>query len=215
MKKKLNLFCILIFVVLACDVLMMSRVFMAGFASGMRHAEESNGRVEAMNYEYSTVSLLPTELTQANAQTLTDKVTGRRIQAWPTQMIVPKTATEGLGVTLFKLFYQLIFGALSGAALVTFILFVRNINKNRIFMPLNIRLLRVVGWCLLAAGVIATADGCYDIYEATQEFSLSGYAVDYGSAASISGIIFGLFSLVMAEAFAIGLKLKEDQELTI
>ena len=46
-------------------------------------------------------------------------------------------------------------------------------------------------------------------------FSLDGYNVDYGSAANLSGIIFGLFSLVMAEAFAIGLRMKEDQELTI
>lgn len=215
MKKRLNLFCILIFVVLACDVMLMSRVFIAGISGGMRHAEERRVCAEAGIYQHRALGLLPTDLTLANAQTLTDKATGRHMAAWPTQLIVPETGAGGVAVSAFKLSFSLVFGALSGAALMSFILFVRNVNKNRIFMPLNIRLLHIVGWCLVAAGVIATAYGCYDTYVAGQAFSLEGYTVDYGQATSISGIIFGLFSLVMAEAFAVGLRMKEEQELTI
>lgn len=202
MKKKLNLFCILIFVVLVCDILSMSNVFIAGFSSGMQHAMENRDIAES---NFTSISLLPTELSQDNAQVMTDKATGECRQAWPT----------GLLTVIFKLLYTLLFGVLSAAAFVSFVLFVRNVNKNRIFMRGNLRLLRVMGWCLVGAGIIATADGCYDTYLAQQVFSLDGYNVDYGSAANLSGIIFGLFSLVMAEAFAIGLRMKEDQELTI
>ena len=72
-----------------------------------------------------------------------------------------------------------------------------------------------MGWCLVATGAIATADSCYDTYLAQQSFSLTGYVVDYGSAAYITSVIFGLFAVVVAEAFAIGLRMKEEQELTI
>lgn len=212
MKKKLNLFCILIFVVLVCDILSMSNVFIAGFSSGMQHAMENRDIAES---NFTSISLLPTELSQDNAQVMTDKATGECRQAWPTQLIVPMDGPTGLLTVIFKLLYTLLFGVLSAAAFVSFVLFVRNVNKNRIFMRGNLRLLRLMGWCLVGAGIIATADGCYDTYLAQQVFSLDGYNVDYGSAANLSGIIFGLFSLVMAEAFAIGLRMKEDQELTI
>lgn len=91
----------------------------------------------------------------------------------------------------------------------------RNVNRNQIFIHKNIKLLRLTGWCLVAAGAIVTADGCYDAYQAQQVFSLSEYVVDYKSAADFTSILFGLFSLVIAEAFAIGLKMREEQELTI
>ena len=68
---------------------------------------------------------------------------------------------------------------------------------------------------LAVAGFIATVDGFYDTYLARQVFSLDGYVVDYGSAVNITNIAFGLFAVIVAEAFAIGLKMKEEQELTI
>lgn len=215
MKKKLNLFCILIFVVLVCDILSMSNSFVAGLSSGMQHALDKKNITESKQYNFGNIALLPTELSQDNIQTMTDRATGERRQAWPTQLIVAKEKPDGIVVIVFKMFYTLLFGVLSVAALVSFVLFVRNVNKNRIFMRANIRLLRLMGWCLVAAGAITTLDGCYDTYQLQQAFRLDGYIVDYGAAANFSGIIFGFFSLVMAEAFAIGFRMKEEQELTI
>ena len=215
MKKKLKLFCLLIFVVLVCDILSMSNVFITGFTSGMRHGMEKRDvkQIDPSNYCY--ISLLPAEISSQTAQTITDKATGKSQQAWPTQLMVQKKEQTSTFSAIFKVVYTLVFGALAIAALVAFIYFVRNINRNKIFIHNNIRLLRIMGWCLLTAGIIVTADGCYDTYVAQQSFSLSGYVVDYSSAADLSNILFGLFSLVIAEAFAIGLKMKEEQELTI
>lgn len=215
MKKKLNLFCVLIFVVIACDLLSMSNVFITGFKSGMRHGTEKRNITETNPNKYCYVSLLPVEMSQATAQTVVDNGTGRKQQAWPTQLIVPVEGKTNVFAAIFKMVYTLAFGVLALAALVAFVYFVRNVNKDNIFTHGNVNLLRVMGWCLFGAGVITTADGWYDAYTAQQTFSLSGYVVDYSSTADLTNIIFGLFSLVIAEAFAIARRMKEEQELTI
>ncbi len=215
MKKKLNLFCTLIFVVIACHLASMSNTFLTGFSAGMKHGAEQRPVTETNPATCSYISLLPVETTESNAVTITDKASGKRLAAWPTQLIVPLDEGAGIGAAMFRLLYTLLYGAASVAALVAFILFVRNVNRNAIFTRRNITLLRVVGWCLVATGAIATADGCYDTYLAQRSFSLTGYVVDYGSAAYITSVIFGLFAVVVAEAFAIGLRMKEEQELTI
>ncbi len=215
MKKKLNLFCALIFVAIVCDILAMSNVAVTGFSAGMKHGMEKRAVNETTPSNYSYISLLPAEIDESNAVTITSKDGTESHEAWPTQLIVPMNERVGTGAAMFKLLYTLAFGLANIAALAAFIIFVRNINKSKIFIHRNITLLRVMGWCLLATGVIDTADACYDTYLATQAFNLAGYVVDYSSAANITSIIFGLFSLVMAEAFAIGLKMKEEQELTI
>lgn len=215
MKKKLNLFCALIFVAIVCDLLAMSNVAFTGFAAGMKHGMERRAVNETTPGNYCYVSLLPVEINDANAVTVTSKGGGKGQEAWPTQLIVPMNERMGTAAAMFKLLYTLAVGLAGVAALVAFIIFVRNINKSKIFIHRNITLLRVVGWCLVAVGVIDTADSCYDTFLATQAFNLDGYVVDYSSTANITSVIFGLFSLVMAEAFAIGLKMKEEQELTI
>ena len=215
MKKKLNLFCALIFVAIVCDLLAMSNVAFTGFAAGMKHGMERRAVNETTPGNYCYVSLLPAEINARNAVTITGKDGAGSMEAWPTQLIVPMGERIGFGTAMFKLLYSLAFGLAGVAALVAFVLFVRNINKSKIFIHRNITLLRVVGWCLVATGIIDTADGCYDTYLATQTLNLAGYVVDYSSAANITSVIFGLFSLVIAEAFAIGLKMKEEQELTI
>ena len=215
MKKRLNLFCVLIFVVIVCDLLSMSNTFVAGFTAGMKHGTERRPLTETSPANYCYISLLPVEMTGENAVTVADKGADKRYEVWPTQLIVPMKEGHGLGSVVFKMAYTLLYGLAGVAALVAFILFVRNVNRNAIFTRKNITLLRMVGWCLVATGIIATADGCYDTYLARQSLSLTGYVADYGSAANVTSVIFGLFAVVVAEAFAIGLKMKEEQELTI
>ena len=215
MKKRLNLLCVLIFVVIVCDLLSMSNTFVTGFSAGMKHGLENRPVAETNPANYCYISLLPVEMTGSNAVTVAGEGVSKKQEAWPTQLIVPMKDGLGPGAAAFKLLYTLLYGMAGVAALVAFILFVRNVNRNAIFTRKNITLLRMVGWCLVATGVIATADGCYDTYLARQSLSLTGYVADYGSAANVTSVIFGLFAVVVAEAFAIGLKMKEEQELTI
>lgn len=215
MKKRLNLLCVLIFVVIVCDLLSMSNTFVTGFSAGMKHGLENRPVAETNPANYCYISLLPVGMTGSNAVTVAGEGASKTQEAWPTQLIVPMKDGLGPGAAAFKLLYTLLYGMAGVAALVAFILFVRNVNRSNIFTRKNITLLRVVGWSLAVAGFIATVDGFYDTYLARQVFSLDGYVVDYGSAVNITNIAFGLFAVIVAEAFAIGLKMKEEQELTI
>ena len=47
------------------------------------------------------------------------------------------------------------------------------------------------------------------------QFRVSGYATDYFSYVSVLELSIGMVALIAAEIFAIGLKMKEEQELTI
>ena len=135
--------------------------------------------------------------------------------AWPTQLMVPadscRTAlSEPLAVTGGVV--SLVLGIV---ALTSFVCFVRNINRREIFTRKNTAYLRRIGWCTIGAGALMTLHYCYDQYVVHQVFRLDGYVVDYSSSIYSEYILFGLFSLVMAEAFAIGLKMREEQDLTI
>ena len=93
------------------------------------------------------------------------------------------------------------------AALVSFISFIRfilNVNRNKVFVWENVNLLRLTACGLMILAVVATCDELYsgcsfvDVYE---HF--------------FDAFLFGVFNLIIAEVFAIGLKLKEEQDLTI
>lgn len=93
------------------------------------------------------------------------------------------------------------------AALVSFISFIRfilNVNQNQVFVWENVYLLRLTACGLMILALVATGDelcaGC-SFVEVYNHF--------------FDAFIFGVFNLIIAEVFAVGLKLKEEQDLTI
>ena len=93
------------------------------------------------------------------------------------------------------------------AALVSFISFIRfilNVNRNQVFVWENVNLLRLVACGLMILAVVAACDelcnGC-------------GFVEVYDH--FFDAFIFGVFNLIISEVFAVGLKLREEQDLTI
>ena len=87
---------------------------------------------------------------------------------------------------------------------IAFIRFILNVNRDKVFVWENIPLLRWTGWgILIPSAIFAT----YDLLEHTPADKVYNQTMD--------GFIFSLFCLIVAEVFAIGLKLKEEQDLTI
>ena len=93
------------------------------------------------------------------------------------------------------------------AALVPFVCLIRfilNVNRKEVFVWENVNLLRLTGCGLVILAVAATGD----------ELITGGSFVEvYDHIFDAS--LFGVFTLIIAEVFAIGLKLQEEQELTI
>ena len=93
------------------------------------------------------------------------------------------------------------------AALVSFISFIRfilNVNRNKVFVWENVSLLRLTACGLIILTLVAAGDELYtgcsfvDVYE---HF--------------FDAFLFGVFNLIIAEVFAVGLKLQEEQDLTV
>lgn len=93
------------------------------------------------------------------------------------------------------------------AAIVSFVCFLRfilNVNQNNVLTGENVNLLRLTGIGLLIITVFVL---CSTLWEG------ENFAVAFDE--TIGLMIFSVFNLIVAEAFAIGLKLKEEQDLTI
>ena len=93
------------------------------------------------------------------------------------------------------------------SAIVSFVCFLRfilNVNQNNVLTGENVNLLRLTGIGLLIITVFAL---CSALWEG------ENFAVTFDD--SIGLLIFSVFTLIVAEAFAIGLKLKEEQDLTV
>ena len=93
------------------------------------------------------------------------------------------------------------------AALVSFVSFIRfilNVNRNEVFVWENVNLLRLAACGLMILAVVA---GCDEFFTGCSFVEVYQHFFD--------AFIFGVFNLIIAEVFAVGLKLQEEQELTI
>ena len=93
------------------------------------------------------------------------------------------------------------------AALVSFVSFIRfilNVNRNEVFVWENVNLLRLTACGLMILAVVAAGD---ELFTGCSFVEVYDHFFD--------AFLFGVFNLIIAEVFAVGLKLQEDQELTI
>ena len=93
------------------------------------------------------------------------------------------------------------------AAIVSFLSFVRfilNVNRNKVFVWENVNLLRLAACGLMILAVVAAGD---ELYSGCSFVEVYDHFFD--------AFIFGVFNLIVAEVFAVGLKLQEEQDLTI
>ena len=94
---------------------------------------------------------------------------------------------------------------LSIHSFVSFVKFILNVNRDKVFVVKNVSLLRNTGWRLLIAMAL-----CIPMELILMSTKLETVFDDY-----VDPILFSVFCLIIAEVFAIGLKLKEEQDLTI
>lgn len=105
---------------------------------------------------------------------------------------------------IFCMFTILICFLVGLYAIACFIRFILCVNQGEVFTWDNVSLLRIVGWCSVIVPIVLAA---------VMTPEAANLVEDWGSCITIAAE--GVFILIMAEAFAIGLKLKEEQDLTI
>ena len=89
-------------------------------------------------------------------------------------------------------------------AIACYVRFILNVNHGEVFTWTNVDLLKTVGWCIVVTTTVMCTSMSFDNIDLLDTWS-----------DAISIITDGIFILIMAEVFSIGLKLKEEQDLTI
>lgn len=240
MKNKLNIYCILTIVFLLFSISENLYGFFIGVKSGVEMAKESiekkdkTGEKHAykMGYELGKgtaigvrlqnigyVDVMPSSLLHTERWMKND-LTGDSVAFWPAQLIVSPeqsaSATPSFwGLTLIKGFLPIVILVLGIISLVLFYKLVWRINHQEVFSWKNVRTLRKIALYLILFAVFSTGSSLMNAYQMNQAFALEGYSVNYLGCFSFLSFLLGMVSLIVAEVFSIGLKMQEEQELTI
>ena len=221
MKKQLNLICVLIFffvgLSLVPTIYSMGNAFVDGFKVGMSQVEEAH-KQGATNITTEIMSPLALNLWPKSLAATSDKVFNQKDQEWyPASHIktLVWAKTKDTGFTQFGSVLVLIGLFFIVKAITQFYKLINAINHEVIFDWVNVRRLNCIGRNLLISFVLTQAYMLMNYWAAARLFELEGYEHNFWCDFQSMTLIMGLIALLVGRIFAIGLKMKEEQELTI
>lgn len=215
-KTVINLLCVVILCILAATVVLPFITICSGFAAGFSDGENGAESSFSQNSPVEMV-LVPDETRYLNPN---DSITFSNGSTYPSitksvMVMVPSEKVSKTSLVVSIICYALNFAALIAFACY-FFKFIVAINKGEIFTHDNVRRLRFISAFLFIMAFFSIVAGVTD--ELT--FNALGLEIanfDIGPNWSIpwSDVLLGCLSLLMAQVWHRGLKLKELQELTI
>lgn len=215
MKTKLNLFCVCVLIALLLSTSTTVSIMFHSFTSAFKAGYESVEKGKDIHIsDYKMICTLPTDLLEKTGS-VTNVRTGEQASIIPIiSMVEAPTKENGTFHALNRIasFISVIAGIF---CLLQFFYLIRNINRGDIFSWKNVKFLRKLGWALILLFICTLASIVIGNYEASQVLQLNGCEFSYTFAFSDATLILGFISLLVAEVFAIGLKMKEEQDLTI
>lgn len=215
MKTKLNLLCVCILLGLllstSMNISMGVQTFSAAYKAGYESAKQ--GRKEMPNYKM--VCTLPSNILEETGKVTNIKNSSQApIIPFVSLIEVPKNNHPGWSATISGI-CSLVMIIAGIFCLIQFFKLIRNINRGDIFSWKNVKYLRKLGWALILLFLCTFFTIVIGNYEAAQVLELKGCEYSNIFAFSDPSFILGFISLLVAEVFARGLKLKEEQDLTI
>lgn len=221
MKKQLNLICVLIFFFVGLSLLpsiyLMGNAFVDGFSAGMSQAEKVHEQ-GVTNISAEVLSPLALNLWPKSLAATSDKIFNQRDQEWyPASQIktLVWVKSKVLGITQLGGLLTLISLIFIVKAIIQFYKLINAINHEVIFDWLNVRRLNRIGRNLLISFVLTQAYVLMNYWASIRLFELEGYEHNIGCDFQSMTLIMGLIALLVGRIFAIGLQMKEEQELTI
>lgn len=219
MKRRLNLYSILIAALILVQVGLSIHSMILGFSVGWNTAKTEHQAHPRRGYtSIVSLNIAPDQANSLTEAKFSDQVfhADKDVKVWPLKVMA---ATSDSRYTMFTALIvilisiaELVFAVM---LIVHFMKFVLNVNRQRVFEHDNIRHLRWVGGLLLFFGILETMEAMIDTYRASEFIHLSHYQILYSQTIETSTIVCGLVTLILAETFAIGMKMKEEAELTI
>ncbi len=227
MKRRLNILCAVVLLVMGWSVgvslYYMGLGMTKGVQMGMDAAREiqegrSYDKLQQVN-NLRNISLFPKFLKAHKGDIFTDSVRNEK-----TGQYVPMAYTNLMvSVPVEKPVWQNVVSGgmgmlalVSGVwALVLFIRIVVAVNRSDIFNWRNVRRLRRLGILLIVGFVCVLLPEYLSLCSLREVFSLEAYDLTLSDSVKVTNLLLGLIALIVAEIFAIGLKMKEEQDLTI
>lgn len=231
MKKRLNILCAIVLLVLGWSVIETSYYFVLGAAKGAKagyeYARQLEENPQAANHAeinrlqgITNIHVLPRAFREFDlngwmADSVLNAKTGQYVPAMYYKMMisVKKPHNPVYSITNFLLSMLIIVANIW--ALVLFIKWILAVNRSDIFNWRNVRRLRLMGGLLLLSTACSVLTEYLSMRNLEQVFAMTDYELSLSGSISLSILLLGLCSLIVAEVFAIGLRMKEEQDLTI
>lgn len=211
MKKKLNLLCTLVFIVLICSL----AESIYATAWGAIQGGKAGTHIKAEKFLHMhVINVFPDNLIHSR-DSLYNALTDQKLPFWYTQAAVTINDDKAITSSLIQITLSYVVIICAILAIIQFIKFIRNINRSEIFSWQNVKLLRKLGIYLLIMFIVNLATSIQSTWQVSQILSIPEYSYNWLQPLSESSLLLGVLAFVFAEIFAIGLKMKEEQDLTI
>ncbi len=215
-KRKFNLYCILLLAAVAFSLFTAAQKFATGFSQGWKDATiEMQRSAGTANYEAYELTLQANdprrcELTLTNTATgKTDSLRVSQAMAWVSTKERP---TESLPVIVGKLVLIALVPLCFIAFWVVFIRLVWAVNRGDDFGTSTTRRLRLMGWLLIGQ---YASEWIFQLLTLPPAISYEGYQVSPSMDTDPMLLVSGIGLLVVSQLFAVGQRMKEENELTI
>lgn len=220
MKKRLNFLCLIVVLVLTYSIFEAGYGFFVGARLGVKSVAEKgtslSAQHELMNMKY--ISLEP-EAFLTGGDIFQDSVYNEKSGTYVPALYSTMAVTIDSHPAKWEMIAQSLLGLLQMIvyiwAIVLFIRLIISINKSDIFNWKNVRRLRRMGLALILSFCCTLFMAYLMVHGVDEVFSLRGYSLNLSGLISTTMLVLGLCSLIVGEVFAIGLKMKEEQDLTI
>ena len=216
MKRRLNILCVIVIFVLAYSVLeaayFMGMGFTAGIKAGFREIDAKEKK-EMMNIQ--VISVIPHFGDNLLVDSVYNQKSGEYVPAFYGQLVVSVDTHPRISTKIISFLATMVHMIAAIWAIVVFLRLVISINKSDIFNWKNVHRLRRMGWMLFICFICVTITALINAFNVEKVFSLRGYSLNISDMLDITSLVLGISALIVAEVFSIGLKMKEDQDLTI
>lgn len=207
-KRRINILCILLVLMFTAIVADVSYHALAGGFSSFLNKEKKD--VASANLYHVNLNPLPFNTCP---DTIRQSETG---QVLPYRMDRISVSMKEAKINPFKILLLLMTPVLILFLLRTvfkFYNFISDVKGGKIFVRENIVRLRISGWTLLALGVLTNLYRLADYLE-IEGLKVPGYQIQSFDV-QYRVFTFALLMLLFAEIFALGVRMKEEQDLTV
>lgn len=216
MKKRLNLICLGIVLAVLVSMSFLFSTFYYGFKAGIDAYKQGAAGVEKLDVTYKMIGTMPTDVITNETATAINEKDGSTVSILPfiSMIGIPNEKADATDSIFLSLLDWMVMICCI-YAIVQFVKMIRNIHRNIIFDWANVKRLRRLGLSLILCFCCSLVTFAINNHLVSQVISLKDCDFSIAFQFSDPTLLIGFTALLFAEIFAIGLKMKEENDLTI